>query len=113
LEHQCLLEANLSRTSISENDCTHLLMRVAQNNVTLKAFGCSFISASQLDILVSNLHKRIQVNFISFDCDLFLLKDLENLQVLRLQSGRFFLVKDMLLVSRRLLLVLERVRHWY
>jgi hypothetical protein len=68
------------------------------------------ISVSQIDILVSKFLNLTQVNLVSFSCDLLLLKELKNLQVLRLQSGHFSHVKAVLLVSGWHLLVLELVR---
>jgi hypothetical protein len=110
LDLQCLLEVNLCRTSISEEGCTFLLKKLSQNNATLRSFRCSAILVSQLDILVSKFLNLTQVNLVSFSCDLSLLKELKNLQVLRLQSGHFSHVKAVLLVSGWHLSVLELAR---
>jgi len=63
---QYLLKVKLCRPSISEDSCELLLKRMSQNNATLRSFGCSAISVSQLDILINKFLNLTQVNLVSF-----------------------------------------------
>jgi len=65
-----LLKVNLCRTSTSEDGCKLLLKRLSQNNATLKSFGCSAISVSQLNILSNMFLNLTQVNLVNLSCNL-------------------------------------------